>query len=133
MRVGSVALGLAAAGLVVTGCGGGGSGSNASGNPGPVQHPASLVADVGHNDEFVISLKDPSGAAIRNLAAGTYTVNVDDESGIHNFHLTGSGVDKSTTVPAVVKQTWTVRFSPGTYSFVCDIHVSQMHGKFTVT
>jgi len=124
-----VAAGAAAASLA--GCGGGGSGG--SGSPGPVQHPKSLVGDVGHNDAFTISFKDENGAAISNLAAGTYQVTIKDESSIHDFHLKGSGVDKATSVSGIGATSFTVTFAPGKYSFLCDPHASQMHGSFTVS
>lgn len=133
MQVRRVALMFAVAGLAAAGCGGGSGGSKASANPGPVQHPASLVGDVGHNDAFLISLKDPSGAPIRNLQAGTYQVKVDDESGIHNFHLSGNGVNKLTSVSGTGTQTWTINFSPGSYTFLCDTHPTQMKSHFTVS
>src|SRR5206468_8345712 len=83
----------------VTGCGGSTSGGSSSGggaSPGPVQHPSQLVGDVGHDDAFKITMTDGAGHAISNLAAGTYSVVLNDESSIHDFHLTGSGVDTST-------------------------------------
>jgi plastocyanin len=91
------------------------------------------LADGGLKDSFGISLSDPSGLAIRNLAAGSYPVVVNDESNIHNFHLLGTGVDKATSVGSTGKQTFTVSFSPGTYNFRCDTHPTQMHGSFTVS
>ena len=119
--------------LGVTACGGSSSGANGSAGAGPAQHPTSLVGTVGHDDAFVISLTDPAGTPIRHLAAGTYSLTVKDESGIHDFHLTGAGVDKSTTVGGTGTTTFTVTFKPGTYTFVCDPHASSMHGRFTVT
>ena len=123
--------GLAAVGVMLTACGGS-SGADAS-SPGPLQRPASLVADVGHHDGFTISLTDPSGQRIRNLAAGTYSLAIKDESSLHNFHLTGDGVDKTTSIGDTGTVTFSVTFKPGTYTFVCDPHSSQMHGKFTVS
>lgn len=116
---------------VLAGCGGSSSGRAAS--PGPVQHPASLVGVVGHNDSFSISLTDPSGQAIRNLQAGTYSLTIKDESSLHNFHLTGAGVDKATPIGSTVTSTFSVTFKPGSYTFVCDPHSSTMKGHFTVT
>jgi hypothetical protein len=124
--------GLVAVAAALTACGGS-SGAKATGAPGPVQHPASLLGVVGHNDAFSISLTDPSGQAISNLAAGTYSLTIKDESTIHDFHLTGAGVDKATPVGSTSTSTFSVTFKPGTYSFVCDPHAGQMHGKFTVT
>jgi plastocyanin len=98
-----------------------------------VQHPTSLVGVVGHNDAFSISLTDQAGAAISHLAAGTYTLTVKDESGIHDFHLSGAGVDRTTSVGGTGTSTFTVTFKPGKYSFVCDPHAATMHGEFTVS
>ena len=123
--------GFAVIGLAVAACGG--SSSPKAASPGPPQHPSSLVGTVGHNDSFSISLTDPSGQAISNLQAGTYSLTVKDESTLHNFHLTGAGVDKSTSVGSTSTSTFSVTFKPGTYTFVCDPHSSQMHGTFTVS
>jgi plastocyanin len=90
------------------------------------------VGVVGHNDAFSISLSDPSGNAISNLAAGTYSLSIKDESSIHDFHLTGAGVDRATGVGTTGTTTFSVTFKPGKYSFVCDPHASSMHGEFTV-
>lgn len=131
---------LAAAGglsVLVAGCGGSSGGApGASGdgdNLGPVQKPASLVAQVGKDDAYEISLTDPDGQPIKNLAAGAYDVKVEDLSSIHDFHLTGGGVSESTTVGEKVEKTWHVTFAPGDYSFVCDPHSSSMSGDFHVT
>lgn len=114
------------------GSGGGGSGGKAA-PAGPAQHPASLVGVVGHNDAFSISLTDPSGTAISKLAAGTYSMTIKDESSIHDFHLTGAGVDHTTGIGSTGTTTFSVTFKPGKYSFVCDPHASSMHGEFTVS
>ena len=124
--------GLAALAAALTGCGGP-SPARAESSPGPLQHPASLVGVVGHGDGFTISLTDPSGQRISNLAAGTYSLTVKDESTIHNFHLTGDGVDKTTSIGSTSTATFSVTFKPGTYTFVCDPHSALMHGKFTVS
>lgn len=57
---------------------------------------------------------------------------VKDASKIHNFHLTGAGVDQKTTVPDITEATWTVVLQAGTYTFKCDPH-PKMTGTFTVT
>jgi hypothetical protein len=128
-------LGVAATLPVLAACGGSSSGGGTD-NPasaGPAQHPASLVGEVGENDAYEISLADPDGNAITNLAAGTYKLKVEDYSSIHNFHLTGSGVSATTTVGDKTTKTFTVTFKAGDYSFMCDPHSSQMHGSFHVT
>jgi hypothetical protein len=131
-------LGAAALLPVIAACGGSSSGGAPGGaasptSAGAAQHPASLVGEVGEDDAYAISLHDPAGKAITNLAAGTYKLKVEDYSSIHNFHLTGSGVDETTTVGEKATKTFTVTFKPGSYSFMCDPHASQMHGSFTVS
>jgi plastocyanin len=67
------------------------------------------------------------------VKAGTYTITIHDRSNIHDFHLTGPGVDKKTSVPAVSTTKWTVKLKKGTYHFVCDPHHTIMHGVLKVT
>jgi hypothetical protein len=117
---------------VASACGASSSGKSASATT-AVQHPASLVGVVGHNDAFSISLTDPGGAAIRHLAAGTYSLAIKDESSIHNFHLSGGGVDQKTSIGSTGTSTFSVTFKPGTYTFICDPHSSSMHGDFIVS
>ena len=81
---------------------------------------------------FTITLKS-GGTKVTKLKAGTYTVKVADKSSIHNFHLTGPGVNKKTSVGAQVSTTWKVTFKTGTYKFVCDPHAAFMKGSFKVT
>lgn len=110
-------------------------GSSSGGTPpasGPPQHPSALVGTVGKNDAFTISLTDDTGAAITNLAAGSYKLTVHDDSGIHNFHITGSGVDDKTDITKAEVKTFTINVTPGTYTFLCDSHPTQMKGSFTV-
>jgi len=91
-----------------------------------------LSAVVGEGDAFTIDLKDSSGAAVTTLKAGTYQIKVKDASKIHNFHLTGPGVEQKTSVPDIVDTTWTVTLTAGSYTYRCDPH-KNMTGSFTVT
>jgi hypothetical protein len=92
-----------------------------------------LVATVGLHDGFNISLKDSAGNVVRHLDPGTYTIQVQDASALHDFHLLGpGGVDQATSVDAIENVTWTVTFVDGTYTFHCDVHSNIMHGSFTV-
>ena len=95
------------------------------------QTPA-LTAVVGTNDAFVITLTDASGNRVTHLDPGTYTIVVHDRSEMHNFHLTGPGVDQKTVVDAIGDTTWTVTLADGTYTYVCDPHALTMRGSFTV-
>jgi plastocyanin len=69
----------------------------------------------------------------KTLKAGRYVIILRDRSPIHNFHLTGPGVNKTTSVPAVRTTKWTVRLRKGVYHFVCDPHRAIMHGTLRVT
>jgi plastocyanin len=69
----------------------------------------------------------------KTVKAGTYTITIHDLASIHDFHLTGSGVNKSTSVSGTGTTKWTVKLTKGTYHFVCDPHASIMHGVLNVT
>ena len=81
---------------------------------------------------FNISLKKGS-KKVTSLKAGKYTITIADKSSIHNFHLTGPGVNKKTSVAATGITSWTVTLKKGTYKFVCDPHAAIMKGSFKVT
>jgi plastocyanin len=89
-----------------------------------------LVAVVGTNEAFVISLRDANGNAVTQLAPGTYDIAVSDRAESHNFHLRGPGVDLSTPIADKQETTWTVTIGTGIYTYVCDAHASQMRGYF---
>jgi plastocyanin len=127
---------LAVVGLVAAGCGS----KSSSSTPPPATTPAttSTAAAAGGTLDgtvgpgFTIGLtKD--GTAVTTLTAGTYTLNVDDQADIHNFHLTGPGVDVSTDVSFKGKKSFTITLTAGKYHFQCDPHSSSMNGDFTVS
>jgi plastocyanin len=92
-----------------------------------------LIAEVGLNDGFTISLTTEAGAPVRDLPAGTYDIEVRDHSELHNFHLTGPGVNVMTPVETAVTQTFQVTFQDKSrYTFVCDVHPGSMRGTFTI-
>ncbi len=77
---------------------------------------------------FTITLDGTDG-----IAAGDYTIVVDDQASEHNFHLTGpGGVDVATDVSGEGEESFDVTLEAGEYTFVCDPHASQMKGSFTV-
>ena len=82
---------------------------------------------------FKIEVTGAGGKDVKTLMHGTYKIVVQDKAAIHDFHLMGPGVNKSTTVPFVGKQTWTVTFKKGKYTYQCDPHATVgMMGSFTV-
>jgi plastocyanin len=82
---------------------------------------------------FEISLTTEDGGEITALAPGSYTIEVEDQADVHNFHLTGPGVDESTSVEETGSSTFEVDLQPGTYTYVCDPHASTMTGSFEVS
>ncbi len=94
--------------------------------------PAQAAATVGH-----LTGTDGPGFTItmsaKSVKAGTYVITIHDKSNIHNFHLTGPGVNKKTSVGGVGTSTWTVTLKKGTYTFVCDPHATIMKGTLKVT
>jgi len=82
---------------------------------------------------FKIEMKNKANRPLKTVKAGTYRIKIEDKSAIHNFHLTGPGVNKSTFISRVGETTWTVRLKPGKYKFFCDPHRSTMRGSFRVT
>jgi hypothetical protein len=81
---------------------------------------------------FTITLKRGT-APVRVLKAGFYNLTVADKASIHNFHLTGPGVNVKTSVSGTGTKTFTVTLKKGTYKFVCDPHASVMKGSFKVS
>jgi plastocyanin len=92
---------------------------------------ATLAASVGPG--FDISLTMENGDEIAALAPGTYTIQLNDQSDIHNFHLTGPAVDETTDVAETGEQTWEVTLEAGEYTYVCDPHAGTMNGSFEVS
>lgn len=90
------------------------------------------VGEEGDPDAFVLRVQDASGADVTELPAGEYEIQVSDPSTIHNVHLSGGGVDETTSVPETVDVTWTVTLEAGTYTVVCDPH-APMRVEIAVT
>ncbi|HEX9351292.1 MAG TPA: plastocyanin/azurin family copper-binding protein [Gaiellaceae bacterium] len=93
--------------------------------------PKTVVGTVGPG--FTITLK-LNGNKVTKLKAGVqYRFMISDRSSIHDFHLSGPGVD--TVITAVgFTGTKSIVVTPkkGTYNFKCDPHASFMHGSFKV-
>ena len=139
-RIG-IALGLAALALAAVGCGGSNNGS-ATGTTettttdtttATTSTGAGTTLDANVGPGFEISLKGSDGQDVTTLTAGTYTIDVNDQADIHNFHLTGPGVDEMTDVGGTGTTTWTVTLQDGSYHFQCDPHASTMNGDFEVS
>ena len=90
-----------------------------------------LIATVGTNDSQVITLTHEDGRPVNDIPAGTYTITVRDRSSQHNFHLTGPGVDRETSLAFEGTTTWTVTFqNEEQYTYLCDAHPTTMRDTF---
>ena len=98
--------------------------------PPPAPAPRRLVATVGPRNTITLTL---NGRRVTALAAGAYVITVRDRSRRHNFHLTGPGINRKTSVAKTGNTTWNVTFRPGTYRFVSDPQSRRMRGSVRVT
>jgi len=137
---------LGAIALAAVGCGGGGGGGSSSTTTESTTTETSTTTSAtgttqligtdgeeSNHDAFTITLKTEDGSDVTTLAPGDYTLLVHDYSSIHNFHLTGPGVDVSTDVGGTGDKTFDITLQDGTYNYVCDPHAGQMNGSFTVS
>lgn len=74
------------------------------------------------------------GKKVTKLKAGTaYRFVISDRSDIHDFHLSGPGVNRVlSSVEDTGTKSFVFRLKKGSYRFVCDPHSGIMHGSFRV-
>lgn len=73
------------------------------------------------------------GKKVTKLKAGTYRFVISDRSSIHDFHLSGPGLDRVlTAVDFTGTKSFSLTLKKGSYHFQCDPHASIMHGAFRV-
>ena len=74
------------------------------------------------------------GKTVKTLKNGVrYRFVINDRSSIHDFHLTGPGLNRMvTTVDFVGTRSFVLTLHKGVYRYVCDPHASFMHGSFRV-
>ncbi len=75
-----------------------------------------------------------SGKKVAKLKKGVpYRFVISDRSSIHDFHLTGPGLDRMvTTVGFTGTKNLVLKLKKGVYRFFCDPHSTVMHGSFRV-
>jgi plastocyanin len=83
---------------------------------------------------FTITLT-MKGKNVTKLKAGVaYRFVISDRASIHDFHLSGPGLDRVLTgVDYTGTKTFQLRLKKGSYTFVCDPHSGIMHGRFVVS
>ena len=92
---------------------------------------APLKGEVGPGFKIEV---EKSGKDLKTIKAGKYKIKVEDKSTIHNFHLSGPGLNKKTSVSFQGQTTWTITLKKGKYTYQCDPHAaSGMKGTFRVT
>lgn len=102
------------------------------GTPPPPPPPVTpkLLATVGPKN--TISLRSASGATLKTVKAGTYSITVRDRSKLHNFHLVGKGVNRKSGLAAVGTLTWRVKLSAGALRFFSDKAPKTVKGSVKV-
>jgi plastocyanin len=75
------------------------------------------------------------GKKVTKLKAGAaYRFVISDRSSIHDFHLSGPGLNRVlTSVEYTGTKSFVLRLKKGRYRFVCDPHDEIMHGTFQVS
>lgn len=119
--------GAVALALTLPGCASQDSSTEAGAAAPQVQPGATLLGSVGSADapeDYEIALTTQDGQAVEVLAAGSYTLVVEDYAQTHNFHLTGADVDVMTDVSATGRRSFDVTFRAGEYEYICDPHPS---------
>jgi plastocyanin len=93
--------------------------------------PVTLRGTVGPGFTIDVTL---AGKKVTQLKRGVrYRLVVADRSSIHDFHLTGPGLDRVvTTVEFTGTKSLVFTARKGSYRYVCDPHASFMLGGFRV-
>ena len=75
------------------------------------------------------------GKRVTKLKAGTaYRFVIRDRADIHDFHLSGPGLNRVlTSVEFTGTKSFVLRLKKGSYRFRCDPHAGIMHGRFQVS
>ena len=93
--------------------------------------PKAVQGSVGPG--FTISLT-AGGKTVSKLKAGVpYRLVINDRSSIHDFQLTGPGMNRMlTSVDFMGTKSFVLTLRKGVYRFFCDPHAAVMHGSFRV-
>jgi plastocyanin len=93
--------------------------------------PKTVNGTVGPGFTIALTMQ---GKKVTNLKAGTpYRFVISDRSDIHDFHLSGPGLNRVlSSVEDTGTKSFVFRLKKGTYRFVCDPHSPIMHGSFRV-
>jgi plastocyanin len=82
---------------------------------------------------FTINLALNGKTAAKLKTGVRYRLVINDRSSIHDFHLTGPGMNRMlTSVDFVGTKSFVLTLRKGVYRYFCDPHASVMHGSFRV-
>jgi NitT/TauT family transport system substrate-binding protein len=88
-----------------------------------------LEAFVGPKNTIIVK---QAGSRAKLLDPGKYLIIVKDQSKTLNFHITGPGLNKHTSVAKTGTTRWTVTLGAGTYTFKSD-RGRKLRGSFAVS
>jgi plastocyanin len=93
--------------------------------------PKTVQGTVGPDFTIHLTLK---GKSVTMLKTGVrYRFLISDRSSIHDFHLTGPGLNRMlTTVDFTGTRSFVLTLRKGVYRYFCDPHAGVMHGSFRV-
>ena len=100
--------------------------------PPPPPAPAATRLNATVGPGATISLRTPAGTRVRALKAGAYIVTVRDRTKLHNFHLSGAGVNRKTGILQVATVTWRLTLKRGTLVFSSDRSPRTLRGVVAV-
>jgi plastocyanin len=83
---------------------------------------------------FTITLTMQAKNVTKLKAGVAYRFVISDRSSIHDFHLSGPGLNRVfTSVEYTGTKSVVLKLKKGSYRFVCDPHSAIMHGRFLVS
>jgi hypothetical protein len=93
--------------------------------------PKTVQGTVGPGFTIKLTL---AGKKVAKLKRGVrYRFLIRDRSSIHDFHLSGPGLNRVlTSVPFTGTESFVLTLKKGVYRYVCDPHSGLMHGSFRV-
>jgi hypothetical protein len=103
-----------------------------TGPPPPPPAPPAIRLNATVGPGATISLRTVAGTRPRSLKAGSYVITVRDRTKLHNFHLSGAGVNRKTGVAQVATVVWRVTLKRGTLVFYSDRSATKLRGVVAV-
>ena len=100
--------------------------------PPPPPPPPAIRLNATVGPGATISLRAVAGTWPRKLKAGSYVITVRDRTKLHNFHLSGAGVNRKTGVAQVATVVWRLTLKRGTLVFYSDRSATKLRGLVVV-